>query len=235
MDAKLASALLFAALSGAMIPLGGLLGLRLRGLPKSALRFTIALGGGALLGAVALVLLPDGIERTSAWLAPALFATGGVLFMILDFAIERAGGHLAQFLSLALDAIPESLAIGAVAATGGGAGMYLALLVGVQNAPEGFNAVRELTRAGLSGAKAVGALAFVALLNPVGAYVGFVFLAGAPAVLGAVFLVAAGGITYLLFHDIAPQAHPEGHWIPTLGAILGFAIAIVGQQLGGGA
>lgn len=227
------SALAFGAISGAMVPLGGVLALWFRRLPRDILVFSIALGGGALLGAVALVLLPDGMKGASAPRAAGLFVLGGVLFMGLDFAVERVGKKMGQFLALAIDAVPESLAIGAVAAAGGSAGLFLAVLVGVQNAPEGFNAFRELKAGGVSTLRVLLALGSIALLNPLGAYVGFTFLAGAPTVLSVIFLVAAGGITYLLFHDIAPAALSVGHWIPTLGAIVGFALAIVGEILGG--
>ena len=47
--------------------------------------------------------------------------------------------------------------------------------------------------------------------------------------LGGMF--AAGGILYLTFQDIAPQARLEHHWAPPLGAVLGFALALVGEML----
>lgn len=48
---------------------------------------------------------------------------------------------------------------------------------------------------------------------------------------GALVLVASGGIVHLVFHDIAPGAFREGHWGPTLGASLGFLVAIVGDHV----
>ncbi len=42
---------------------------------------------------------------------------------------------------------------------------------------------------------------------------------------------ASGGILYLIFQDIAPQIRMERHWTPPLGAVLGFAIGMVGHQL----
>ena len=44
-------------------------------------------------------------------------------------------------------------------------------------------------------------------------------------------LLAAGGILYLTFQDIAPQARLARHWSPPLGAVLGFALALVGELL----
>lgn len=42
---------------------------------------------------------------------------------------------------------------------------------------------------------------------------------------------ASGGILYLVFQDIAPQARMRKHWLPALGAILGFAIGMLGKKL----
>jgi len=58
---------------------------------------------------------------------------------------------------------------------------------------------------------------------------GWTFGSGYPAVLGAVMLFAAGGILYLLFQDIAPQARLERHWAPALGAVAGFAAGMLGN------
>ena len=43
--------------------------------------------------------------------------------------------------------------------------------------------------------------------------------------------LAAGGILYLVFQDIAVQAREDGHFAPALGAVLGFSVGMVGNQL----
>ena len=48
--------------------------------------------------------------------------------------------------------------------------------------------------------------------------------------LDAVLLFAAGGILYLTFQDIAPQSRLERHWAPPLGAVLGFALALLADM-----
>ena len=42
---------------------------------------------------------------------------------------------------------------------------------------------------------------------------------------------AAGGILYLIFQDIAPQSKMRRHWMPPLGAVLGFVVGMIGKQL----
>jgi ZIP family zinc transporter len=44
-------------------------------------------------------------------------------------------------------------------------------------------------------------------------------------------LFAAGGILYLVFQDIAPQVKLERHWSPPLGAVIGFALGLLGTML----
>ena len=47
---------------------------------------------------------------------------------------------------------------------------------------------------------------------------------------GSIMLFAAA-ILYLTFQDIAPRSRLERHWAPPLGAMLGSAIALVGELL----
>ena len=44
-------------------------------------------------------------------------------------------------------------------------------------------------------------------------------------------LFASGGILYLIFEDIAPQAKLNHTWVPALGANLGFLVGIIGHLL----
>jgi len=44
-------------------------------------------------------------------------------------------------------------------------------------------------------------------------------------------LFCAGGILYLTFQDIAPQAKLERAWAPPLGAVVGFLIGLTGYML----
>jgi ZIP family zinc transporter len=66
-------------------------------------------------------------------------------------------------------------------------------------------------------------------IGPLFGVLGWYFGGGHQEVLGAVMLFAAGGILYLLFQDIAPQARLERHWAPALGAVAGFAAGMLGK------
>lgn len=49
----------------------------------------VAFGGGALLSAIALVLVPEGIESLSIPVAAACFASGGITFLALDVFLDK--------------------------------------------------------------------------------------------------------------------------------------------------
>jgi len=61
------------------------------------------------------------------------------------------------------------------------------------------------------------------------------WLAGLTAFVGAAAAkfagAAGGGILYLVFQDIAPQAPMRRHWAPPLGAVMGFMVGMIGKQL----
>lgn len=228
--------LFFTALAGACIPVGaGLARIERIGpdwLEEEFRHFVIAFGGGVLVGAVALVLVPEGVLWVPDPLAvTALLLAGGGAFMLLDRHQALTGRAAPQFSAMAADFLPESLALGGIFAVGGEGAILLALLIGMQNLPEGFNAWRELAAAGMPARTALGRMIVLALLGPVCGAIGWFWLADHEAVLGAVLLFAAGGILYLTFQDIAPQSRLERHWAPPLGAVLGFALALVGQLL----
>ena len=229
-----AEMLLWTALAGACIPLGAGLTWIERMYPswleRAFRHFAIAFGGGVLVGAVALVLVPEGSRRLPDPLAAVvLMLAGGAAFMLLDRAQARLRRTTPQFIAMSADFLPESLALGGMFAGGAEGAALLALLIGLQNLPEGFNAWREL-RARRSGRGApLLLMAVVGFLGPACALAGWYWLADREAVLGAVMLFAAGGILYLTFQDIAPQSRMRRRWEPPLGAVLGFALALAAQ------
>ena len=192
----------------------------------------IAFGGGALVAAVALVLVPEGQRYLSVWSAKAAFGAGGITFFVVDRMIERRGSGIAQLMAMLLDFVSESLALGAMLAAEWQAGLLLAGLIALQNLPEGFNAYLELrARDALSPKQILAGFCALVMFGPLAAWFGFSYLRGTNGALGAMMLFAAGGILYLTFEDIAPQAHLARKWAPALGAVAGFMLGLLGQML----
>lgn len=65
------------------------------------------------------------------------------------------------------------------------------------------------------------------------ALAGWAWLVEHTELLGGMMLFAAGGILYLVFQNIAPQARMRRHWAPQLGAVAGFALGMLGMALAG--
>jgi zinc transporter, ZIP family len=193
----------------------------------------IAFGGGVLISAVALVLVPEGSKLVpSNWGGSLLLVAGGLAF----FAVERYLGlrrrGKPQFLAMLLDYLPESIALGGMFAVGAESAPVLAVLTGLQNLPEAFNAYRELDAQPKANSRRIlWQMCATIPLGPVAGALGWIHASEHTQLLGAVMLFSSGGILYLLFQDVAPQSHLNRHWGPALGAVLGFAVSMLAQLI----
>jgi zinc transporter, ZIP family len=231
---ELTSILLFTTGAGLALPVGGLIArfehIRPAWLEQEFRHSVLAFGGGILLAAVSLVLVPEGIRELDTLTIAASFIGGGVLALLADRRLARSGLPASNLLAALLDFAPEAIALGALMASNPSLGALLAGFIALQNLPEGFNAYREMVAAGgLGRARGLTLLAGAALLGPVCGLLGYWLLADAPQATGITMLLAAGGILYLVFQDIAPQAKLSRHWGPPLGAVLGFALGLVAE------
>lgn len=222
--------------AGLAMPLGACLAMLERLAPawiQQELRHSVmAFGGGALMSAVSLVLVPEGSRHWGAGYSAIWFCLGGCMFMGLDVFLAKHKAPAAQLVAMLSDFLPESIALGATFAWGGNTGFLLAGLMALQNAPEGFNAYREMAQDGrISPRRLITYFSLMALLGPMMGSVGYFWMAGHKAALGATMLVASGGILYSVFQDIAPQSRLERHWGPPMGAVVGFVLGLVGHLL----
>jgi ZIP family zinc transporter len=192
---------------------------------------SIAFGGGILVAAVAFALLPQGIGVLSPVSLGVSFCSGGLFFCVLDIQLSKQGGTKAQFMAMLLDFFPEALALGAVFGRDHRLGLLLAVFIGAQNLPEGFNSFREITGVGTKPRVALLALLGASLLGPLAACTGYYLLQDQLKLTAVIMTFASGGILYLIFQDIAPQSKIRRHWMPALGAVLGFAVGLLGKKL----
>ena len=238
METKLTTVVIACTIAGIAIPLGAFLAKNERIFPKWLDRefrhAVIAFGGGALLAAVALVLVPEGIRSVGhAGFIGFWLLLGGTVFCILDYVASRSSGSIANLIAMLADFVPESIALGAGFASGQSTGMVLAILIALQNFPEGFNSYRELRSSKTKHSKrAVWSILWGSVfLGPLAGVCGYWFIPADSATLGAISLFASGGILYLVFQDIAPQAALKNRFAPALGSVLGFSLGAVGQAI----
>ena len=224
-----------ALLAGLAIPAGGLIAANYR--LRSYCReheidsFVSYFGGGALLAAVALVLVPFGMERAGVTAASLAFLAGGLVFWQVSSWLKRRGTAMTQFLGMLLDFVPEGIALGAAVATGSHVAYLLALLIALQNMPEGFASFHEMRHGGMRRGRLWTLFLIAPLIGPLAAWLGFALLAAEDHALALLMLFCSGGILYLIFEDIAPGAHMSRESLPAMGAVAGFLLGLVGAML----
>lgn len=193
--------------------------------------FVSYFGGGALLAAIALVLVPYGIDNVTVFPAALAFLLGGLLFWQINSRLRRSGSTASQFMGMLLDFVPEAILLGTAAATGSPIVWLLAAMIALQNMPEGFAAYEEMRSRSGSNRKLWHMFLAVPLAGPLAAWLGFSWLSTDEALAGGVMLFCSGGILYLIFDDIAPRAHLKNHEFPAIGAVSGFLLGLVGVML----
>lgn len=226
---------LYSFVSGATIIIGGFFA-RLEVFPDSELKNEVAhgivaLGGGVLVAAVAFVLAPRAIASLPLLLLTLAFISGSVCFLLLDRYVSKSGGRGAQLMAMLMDFIPEAIALGAVFSHDPRTGLLLAIFIGMQNLPEGYNSFGDLLASGFSLNKSSLVLIPFSLIGVVAAVCGFLLLTGQERLVASLMSFAAGGILYLVFQDIAPMAKVKNHWTPAIGATIGFMLGMMGEKL----
>lgn len=191
----------------------------------------VALGGGILLAAVAFALAPAALSSLGPISLTLTFCLGGIVFCILDILVSRSGSSKAQLMAMLMDFFPEAISLGAVFGNDRRMGILLAIFIAAQNLPEGFNSYREITSSGTAAHKALVALFAISFIGPLASCIGYFFLQESPIYTAGLMSFAAGGILYLIFQDIAPQSRMVQHWKPAMGAVIGFALGMLGHKL----
>ncbi|TWU67143.1 ZIP family metal transporter [Crateriforma conspicua] len=221
-------------LAGVAIPVGGILAsverIRPDWLESEVRHSIIAFASGALLSAVALVLIPDGTSKLSITESVIAFVAGGAFFYMLKRLLSQSTSSVSQLIAMLSDYIPEVIALGATVASGG-PGLVIAVIIALQNLPEGFNAYRELKENGMCKKRILFWFSVAALLGPVFGGLGYWFLSGHDTVLGYLSVFAAAGILYLVIDDVAPDAKLKNADAPALGAVLGFLLGMIGYLM----
>jgi len=210
---------------------------RKRNFSEPQLLFFTAFGAGILIAAAVFEMVIE--AETTLGIATTLlaFLGGSIIFTLADVIAEKKGGGAGILLGIGLDSIPESLAIGASIAAGGPA-MALAILIGIQNVPEGIASYREMmtgkTAFKNNPRKALSAIGIVSVIPIFLGLVGLFYMQGMAEAIAIILAFSAGGIFYMLYYDMIPKAHKDRKWMPTFGAVLGFIIgfAIV-RTIGG--
>ena len=229
--------ILFSGFAGATVFIGGLLAnLFDHHIKDSPVKYQVvhtlmSFGAGIILSAIALVLVPKGMEELSIWGVIGSFSLGAIIFMMIDRRLAKSGGQQATLLAMMMDFVPESIALGAVFAIEPQMALLLAVFIGLQNLPESFNSFRDLVKSGFSVNKTLAIFFVLSFFGVISALIGHFFLREHPDLTAHLMIFASGGILYLLIQDIIPESKLADNHLTSLGATLGFLIGIAGEML----
>ncbi|HHW7569483.1 TPA: ZIP family metal transporter [Mannheimia haemolytica] len=193
-----------------------------------------------------------------AWLPAAIgFLAGGAFIRLIDYVvphlhlskpIEQAEGNdqLKQglskstllFLAITIHNIPEGLAIGvtfgalATQVSGVDASIMgaigLAIGIGLQNIPEGSSLTLPIRGEGHSRKKAFWYGSMSAVVEPIAAVIGAVFVLSMTAILPYALAFAAGAMIFVVVEELIPESQSSGNTdIATLSLMLGFVVMMV--------
>ncbi|MFH1868154.1 MAG: divalent cation transporter [Candidatus Omnitrophota bacterium] len=233
---EIAQIITYSLFAGITVFFGGLLGkvfekVESGPIKDNVVHGAVAFGGGILIAAVAFVLTPKAIDLFAIQYISIIFLSGAFSFFLIDRYLEQKGGAAAQLMAMLMDFIPEAIALGAVFARNRQLGLLLAVFIGLQNFPESFNAYSDLRKSGFASNKILLIFLPLSLIGIFAALLGVYLLTDSPKLIAALMLFSAGGILYLIFQDIAPLSKMKNHWLPALGATIGFLVGMIGTKI----
>ena len=229
--------ILFSGFAGITVFIGGILANFFNHhIKESPVKYEIthtlmSFGAGVILSALALVLIPTGMEELDLLAMAFSFLLGAVLFMLIDQYLAKKGGKTATLLAMMMDFIPESIALGAVFAIKPNMAILLAVFIGLQNLPEAFNSFRDLVQSGFTTKKTFIIFFFLSFFGIIGALIGHFLLSDYPDLTAHLMTFASGGILYLLIQDIIPESKLDKNYLTSLGATLGFLVGIIVEKI----
>lgn len=250
------NALMWGAIAGSAVLLGALIAMFFN-MPKKVIGWIMAFGTGTLIGAVAFELLSDAVEDGGIWATGIGFMVGAIVYTAFDLYISRKGGAnrkrsytnneessasstsskekegssqsgLGIFAGTVMDAIPESIMIGASLLAGQGVSLVLVISIFVSNIPEGLSSTVGLKQSHYSRGKIFGMWAVVLVISALASMVGYLFLELLPDEIKAgIGAFAGGGIIAMICSTMMPEAYEDGGPLVGLIASLGLLTALL--------
>lgn len=191
------------------------------------------------------------------WIPAAIgFLTGGFFIRLIDYlvphlhldksSVTEAEGVIQHkglsksmllFLAITIHNIPEGLAIGvafgaissfADTSTALMGAIGLAIGIGLQNVPEGSALSMPIRGEGASRKKAFWYGAMSAIVEPIAAVIGAIFVLSMTAVLPYALAFAAGAMIFVVVEELIPESQSNGNTdIATLSLMAGFVIMMI--------
>lgn len=248
-----AMGILASTLAGLASGLGALPSLFFKNVPDKILNTMLGAAAGVMLAATSFSLIVPGIDHGNdlwpgmgAYVVVAGMLLGAVVLDRIDkwlphehFFIGREGPDTKLkkiwlfVIAITIHNFPEGLAVG-VGFGGGdiGAGISLAIGIGLQNMPEGLAVAMPLLSLGYSRWSAIGIATLTGLVEPIGGVLGVGAVTVFSPILPIGLAFAAGAMLFVISDEIIPETHSKGkarH--ATFGVMIGFVIMMAMDNL----
>jgi zinc transporter, ZIP family len=209
--------------AGSAVLLGCFTGLAFP-IPKKWTAWIMAFGTGILIGAVSFELLVEAVEQSNLKVTAIGFILGSGIFTIINSILSKKGGHerkmsgvkkakgagMAIFFGTLLDAIPESVLIGASLIEQSKVSWLLVIAIFLSNFPEGLSSSIGLLKEGFSKKKIISMWISVFIISAIAALLGFILLDGASvSSLSLIGAFAGGAIMSMVASTMLPEAHED--------------------------
>ena len=249
-------ALLFGLLASSGLLIGVFLGLAVS-VPRRVIAVVMAFGSGVLVSALTFDLMEEALEVGNATYVVGGFLIGAVLYIAMDYLLDRFGAQephrhsrrardsdrsaraeheprvaisgTALLIGAVLDGVPENTAIGvSVSADRTSLGLVLIAAVFLGNLPESISSAVGMRAEGRSTKYIVAVWTAGALACALASVLGYALLGGLSSnMISAMFALAAGGILAMLADTMMPEAFENGGPLVALGTTVGFLCAFL--------
>jgi ZIP family zinc transporter len=134
---------------------------------------------------------------------------------------------LLVFSSIALHKIPEGLAIGTSFVAAPRLGLLMALAIALHNIPEGIAVAGPFRASGMGRLRCILWATLSGLAEPIGAFIGAVFIVVCTPLLPFSLAFAGGAMLYVVSDELIPESHSHGfEHEATFGFIVGFLLLL---------
>ena len=236
------NAAMWGGISGSAVLIGALAAVFLP-IKKKLIGFIMAFGTGVLIGAATYELLEESVYSGGILSTSLGFLAGAIIFTILDGIISKKGANdrkrssqsetnnqsgIALFIGTVMDAIPESIMIGASLISQSGVSVLLVIAIFISNIPEGLSSTVGLMKNNYSKKKIYLLWFAVLIISALSSLCGYVFLDQASEeVMAAIAAFAGGGIIAMVGSTMLPEAFEDGGSVTGLITALGLLTSLI--------
>ncbi len=235
------NAAFWGAVSGSAVLLGSVAAM-IFSIPTKVIGWIMAFGTGVLIGAASYELLGDAVHNGGILASSIGFIAGASIFTLLDILVSRKGAShrkrsgkqatenagIAIFIGTVMDAIPESIMIGASLLEQNTVSFLLVIAIFLSNIPEGLSSTAGLRKNGYSHLKITVMWLSVLVIATFSSWSGYFFLQNASeALMSGISGFAGGGIIAMIASTMMPEAYEDSGPVTGLITALGLLVSLV--------